>query len=241
MIKPFVEPDRSLQPKTAHTLADFFTYVFPGQTITPIPRAEALKTWNAQRTRTEPNPKAVAFDDTIVAFIYSPASGEPAAAVEIGLRFTPTSDDALIARCLAKTFNEDLARCTESPQTDELWRTLLASTFLRAISRFVRFNPQEASHWIQTMEASMTLTYEGRPAHHSVLFCPGQSICRPRDRNRIPTLSRTLALPELHECSSLPRSLPVASGGHSRTEGCLGFVVRGDRCTILYSDAPHLR
>jgi DNA integrity scanning protein DisA with diadenylate cyclase activity len=70
--------------------------------------------------------------------------------------------------CFVRLFNEDLVRCSTMEDRDA-WDALCETRFPRAIADMSPFDRRGAFDWIQAMEQSMSLTYEGRSVRHSVL------------------------------------------------------------------------
>lgn len=109
----------------------------------------------------------------LVIFLY-PDSNEnnmPVRGFIIRSRVNLLPEDIKFAESFANVFNLDISMCEDIDKTDETWRTLRLTQFLRAISRFTNFKSLSVSRWIQTMESSMFLTYEGKQVKH-VIFLP---------------------------------------------------------------------
>lgn len=171
----FPPTDRWRSDDTFESLARSFQYVFPGNAGAHLSEADAAVIWEAHRNEDGGMPKAVVIDGKIVALVYVPTREGPVGGISIPLRVPPDAHDLQFSRSLSKVFNQDLALCTKSPTSDELWTTLTRSRFVRAIARFLPFNSHPASDWIHAMEASTTLTYEGNHSHHSIIYCKNYS------------------------------------------------------------------
>lgn len=155
------------------SFASSFDYIFPGKPASIIRGPELSKVWNEYKEKDAGRPKAVWDERTraIVSFLYPGVSGTtPIAGFSVSMEALVDENDIHFARSFSKVFNEDYARCPNKLETEELWRTLRSTQFLRAIARMSGFDSVDASAWIQSMESSMTLTYEGNPVHHTVVF-----------------------------------------------------------------------
>lgn len=82
----------------------------------------------------------------------------------------PPADAIVFFDLAATVFNEDLARTTMNDQDQVVWESLLQTQMRRTIARFVSFTPQIAAGWIETMENSLALTYEGKPVRYAATF-----------------------------------------------------------------------
>ena len=119
-------------------------------------------------------PRAVwdAQSRSVVVFLYPDGSRQPYAACGVQLEAPGARDmrsDLKFVRRFAHLFNEDLARCPTVDE-DDAWHALTDTRFARAIADMSPFDSRLALGWIQAMKRSMSLTYEGRPVHHCVLF-----------------------------------------------------------------------
>ena len=155
------------------SFARSFEYIFPGKETLVLNSPQAAPIWNRHCHLDTGRPKGVWDTQTksVVAFLYaSVEKGEPKAACSIPLASSPHERDLNFARAFSKIFNEDYLRCPDKLKTQELWRALRSTQFLRAIARVSGFDSVDASSWIQTMEGSMTLRYEGKPMQHAVIF-----------------------------------------------------------------------
>lgn len=109
---------------------------------------------------------------SVVVFLYPDGVRQPYAACGVRLEAPGARDmrsDLNFVRRFAHLFNEDLARCP-TVDADDAWHALTDTRFARAIADMSPFESRLALGWIQAMKRSMSLTYEGRPVHHCVLF-----------------------------------------------------------------------
>jgi len=150
-----------------------FEYIFPGRDTVVLSLQDAGKVWERHKHLDRGRPKG-AWDfasRSFIAFLYpSSDKGPPKAACSIRFETKPNDRDVNFARAFSKVFNEDYLRCADKLKTQELWRTLRSTQFLRAIARISGFDSIDTSSWIQTMEGSMTLRYEGNAMQHAVIF-----------------------------------------------------------------------
>jgi len=162
-----------LDSNILQAFARSFEYVFPGKGTSVLSLQEAGELWSRHNHLDRGRAKGVwdSASRSFVAFLYPSADqGPPRAACSIPLEKTPNERDVNFARAFSKVFNEDYLRCADKLKTQELWRTLRSTQFLRAIARICAFDSIDASSWIQTMEGSMTLRYEGNAMQHAVIF-----------------------------------------------------------------------
>jgi DNA integrity scanning protein DisA with diadenylate cyclase activity len=135
-------------------------------------RKELLQIWNRNK---EPETKRLkaTWDletEALVIFLYPGEGKLPISGFALKPSVKLSNEDIHFARAFSKVFNLDLSLCGNINKTDEIWRALGNTQFLRAISRFAYFKTLSVSKWIQAMENSMFLTYEGRSVEHVILL-----------------------------------------------------------------------
>ncbi len=71
---------------------------------------------------------------------------------------------------LARVFNDDVRRAPSMKVDDELWTSLRQTQFRRAITKFSAFKKFGMLQWLQTLETSTRLKYEGHSFALSILM-----------------------------------------------------------------------
>ncbi len=154
------------------TFANSFDYIFPGKFVRILDKSAAEAIWKEYKSQDGGRPKAIWDRGArgIVCFLYAQVGTPPTAGLSISMDSDLDRNDLHFARSFSKVFNEDFSRCSNRLATQELWRTLRSTQFLRSIARMSGFDSVDASSWIQSMESSLTLTYEGNLMHHAIVF-----------------------------------------------------------------------
>lgn len=137
-----------------------------------LTKDDAIKILERNKDPDSRRPKGVWDKKTssLVIFLYPGEDLLPISAFVLKPSVKLSEEDLHFARSFSKVFNQDLSLCGEINKTDEIWQALRITQFLRAISRFTHFRSLSVSRWIQTMESSMFLTYEGKAVEHIILL-----------------------------------------------------------------------
>lgn len=135
-------------------------------------KEEAIKIIERNVVTDSKRPKGIWDKKTssLVIFLYPGEESLPISAFSLKPSVKLSEEDLHFARSFSKVFNQDLSLCGDTNKTDEIWSALRITQFLRAISRFTHFKSLFVSRWIQIMEHSMFLTYEGKSVEHVILL-----------------------------------------------------------------------
>jgi len=137
--------------------------VFSGASTKIITKAEATKHWNKlekKKTWVTWNPT----EKSVIGFLF-PGDGPqtPCGGVELKPVQIPKELDIDFANDLGRVFNEDVRTAPDFLGHSELWMSLRQTQFRRAIARFSPFSTLPMVRWMQIVESSTSLRYEGKP------------------------------------------------------------------------------
>lgn len=137
-----------------------------------IPPKDLMKIIERNKEERTKRPKAFWDEKTesLVVFLYSGEDGEPISGFFLKPSVNLSVEDINFAKAFSKVFNQDISLCGDVSRTDEIWRSLKNTQFLRAISRFTQFKSISVSRWIQAIENSMSITYEGKSVENIILL-----------------------------------------------------------------------
>ncbi len=162
------------QEDIINVFMDSYKYIIPHyeHKITVFSKEESIKILERNKDTESRRPKGVWDKKTssLVIFLYPGEELLPISGFSLSPSVKLSVDDLHFAISFSKVFNQDIFLCGDINKTDEIWRALRITQFLRAISRFTHFKSLSVSKWIQTMESSMFLTYEGRQVEHIILL-----------------------------------------------------------------------
>ncbi len=103
-------------------------------------------------------------EKVVVGFLFpSDGSGTPCGGVELKPVQIPQKLDLDFANSLVRVFNEDVRTAPDFLAHSELWMSLRQTQFRRAIARFSAFSTLPMVKWMQIVESSTSLRYEGKP------------------------------------------------------------------------------
>lgn len=111
-------------------------------------------------------------DNFITMLIMSDPSKLPLSIFRIRAEGASSAFDTKFAGCIAKVFNQDLSWCAKlsGEHRSQAWVRLQQTQFTRAIACFLCKNPDAIENWLRAAENSMTLTYEGKSVHPTIVF-----------------------------------------------------------------------
>jgi hypothetical protein len=119
-------------------------------------------------------PKAFWDDNSgvVAAFLFprGDVDANPIAAITTIPLTTPAAVDVQFLDRLVRVFNNDVSSAAEMEIDDELWLSLRQTQFRRAIAKFSAFSTAPMLHWLQILESSTRLRYEGEPFALSILM-----------------------------------------------------------------------
>jgi len=147
-------------------LSALLHYVFPGAETLGLENNEVLELWMASKEQQRGIPRVLWNDvkKTVVAFLFSKKEEQiPHVGVTVRPLQEPKELDLKFANCLVRVLNEDILTLNEAPYHSELWDSLRQTQFRRAIARFSAFSTVSMVRWMQIMENSTSLRYEGYP------------------------------------------------------------------------------
>ena len=100
-----------------------------------------LKIWKRNQAPDTNRLKATWDEETasLVVFLYPGEEKIPISGFSLKPSVKLSSEDIYFARAFSKVYNLDLSVCGDTNKTDEIWRALRTTQFLRAISRFTHF------------------------------------------------------------------------------------------------------
>lgn len=100
----------------------------------------------------------------IILLLYSHLDkNTPEIGFKIKLVQNPSSVDIDFGNTFFRVFNDDINILPEEHKYSELWISFRESQFRRAIAKFSAFSTVPMLKWIQTVESSTSLKYEGQP------------------------------------------------------------------------------
>lgn len=186
------------QEDIINVFMDSYKYIIPyhenkSKTLT---KEESIKILERNKDPDSKRPKGVWDKKTssLVIFLYPGEDLLPISAFLLKPSVELSEDDLHFAKSFAKVFNQDISLCGDINKTDEIWRALRITQFLRAISRFTHFKSLSVSKWIQTMESSMFLTYEGRQVEHIILLSYSFEQTQKKLKNSFVKLKKNLTI-----------------------------------------------
>lgn len=152
--------------KTLEELASSLAYVFTGTNPAPLDKDSTLKYWKGMRKQKRTSPRAIwePSDKVVVAFLFPGEEFDtPCGGVVVQPIQPPSELDVSFANCLSRVFNEDVRTAHDVLVHSELWMSLRQTQFRRAIARFSAFSTLPLVRWMQVVESSTSLRYEGKP------------------------------------------------------------------------------
>ena len=161
-------------PEVTSSMMKAYKYIIPSyeEKIKLINPKDLLKIRERNQEDRAKRPKAVWDEkmESLVVFIYPGEGQDPVAGFTIKPSIKLSLEDINFANAFSKVYNQDLALCADISRTDEIWRSLRTTQFLRAISRFTQFRSISVSRWIQAIESSISITYEGKSVENIILL-----------------------------------------------------------------------
>jgi len=154
------------QAQTSEELAGLMRSAFTGTNPRVLAEDEVAEYWKIakKKLRTEPRTLWLPKKRLIVSFLLSTAkAGTPSGGVETTPIQTPDQGDIYFAKCLTRVFNDDVRTAEDMQIHSELWTSLRQTQFRRAIARFSNFSTIPLVRWMQIIESSTSLSYEGKP------------------------------------------------------------------------------
>ncbi|MCG9628992.1 hypothetical protein L1D34_29755, partial [Vibrio mediterranei] len=104
------------------------------------------------------------YDKKVIAVIYSADdSSVIVAGISIKPYQTPETNDLDFGNYFCRVFNEDLRISPNANSHHELWQTLRQTQFRRAIAKYSAFSTTPMTRWLQVVESTTSLRYEGKP------------------------------------------------------------------------------
>ncbi len=137
-----------------------------GATVEVLDTATTRTEWTRCRTQSDAHPRVVEGEDTLLMFLYKPRVQHVAHALLVRFPSAPMYEDIQFCRSLLATFEEDV----ESARHYAPWGALTASRIPRAIAHYAHLATPKAAGWLELVESSMSLTYEGKPVRYTALF-----------------------------------------------------------------------
>jgi hypothetical protein len=155
----------------SYTLREFsglLPYVIQGKTARILNPEEASVAWG-RRVQVQGGRKVRALWDAnsqrVISFPFCDGNpdGVPYAAAEIEPFVEPAAPDIQFLDRLVRVFNDDVRHAPTMLIDDELWTSLRQTQFRRAITKYSAFKKRGMLQWLQALEMSTRLRYEGQP------------------------------------------------------------------------------
>ncbi|MDO6421543.1 diadenylate cyclase [Saccharophagus degradans] len=103
-------------------------------------------------------------NNRVLAAIYSTNDSQAIVSVlSFDLYQPPESNDLDFGNYFCRVFNEDLNTSPNAKSHHELWQTLRQTQFRRAIAKYSAFSTTPMTNWLQVVESTTSLRYEGKP------------------------------------------------------------------------------
>lgn len=238
------------QEQIIHAFINSYRYIIPHyENKTKIlTKEEAIKIVERNKDPKSRRLKGVWDKKTssLVMFLYPGEDLLPISGFALKPSVKLSEEDLHFARAFSKVFNQDLSLCGDVNKTDEIWRALRITQFLRAISRFTHFKSLSVSRWIQTMESSMFLTYEGKSVEHIILLPYSFEQTQKKLKNSYIKLKKSITIEEALLKEKWIRTVVdgrrVALLATKKSKGTInGFIslpdIKGKKTNVGY--APH--
>ena len=154
---------RTRTDETLLELGSELLAIFPGAALRSIgdkhvrPLFDRLSASSSKKLRAVWDPD----EGQVVAFVFDGADDHPCTAVALIPPREPDEYDQQVAQGYARLFNQDLALAPEVHRHAELWMTLRAYRFPRAIARAPAFHTKIYRRALSTIDAASQLRYEG--------------------------------------------------------------------------------
>lgn len=97
-------------------------------------------------------------------------AASPHAVASITTATPPHALDIQFLDRLVRVFSDDVSKAPTLLRDDELWGTLRQTAFRRAITKYSAFKTQPMLRWLDALEVSTHLRYEGQPFATSVIM-----------------------------------------------------------------------
>lgn len=148
--------------KSVNEIVSSLSYIFPVESHKKIDTS-ALSVYSDKGA----NKKHLNWDansGTLQAIFYSHVNRNiPELGIQIMVLQTPSEIDIHFGNIFCRVFNEDVNMLPDAQKYLSQWISCRQSQFRRAIATFTSFSTEPMIKWIQTVENSTSLTYEGKP------------------------------------------------------------------------------
>ena len=157
---------RCEHPTTLTELSNSLRFVFGECVVLALDREQANAHWvdcgsqnNIRRFVTWH-----ADSQSVVAFLFAPDSPKsPCAGIALKPGRKPGKTAIGFAQRFGKVFNYDIAQVPTFEQNSDVWLSLRQTQFRRAIARSTTLSTIPMVEWMQAVESSTSLRYEGEP------------------------------------------------------------------------------
>jgi hypothetical protein len=157
---------------TLQELGSSLSYVFGNASPQTLTEAETLEHWVTIARGDRPSFRLIwsAQEQAVVAFLFPGNDMTPCLGVTLRTTQPPKQLDLQFGNSLVRVFNEDVRTAQDVFTDAELWMSLRQTQFRRAIARFSAFSTLPMVRWMQIVEGSTSLRYEGKPFTFSLFM-----------------------------------------------------------------------
>jgi hypothetical protein len=168
-------PERSLDRLTLNQFSALLPQVVRGSIPTILSLEETIAAWDSGPLVTGRRKTRVSWDSEnqrLIIFLFPRGDTDsvPVAAVATHPLVAPDDLELQFLDRLVRVFNDDVRHAPSMKVDDELWSSLRQTQFRRAIMKFSAFKKFGMLEWLQTLETSTRLRYEGHAFALSILM-----------------------------------------------------------------------
>lgn len=157
--------ERAGMPSTAEALRRLLTFVFAGASSTTMSAEEAVERWRPLAGKGGRRPAHYWCEESglVRAFLFGTSKKGPVGGIELTPLVKPTEADLRVLHRVVRVFDGDLRLAYRPRKDQETWETLRQTQFRRAIAKTSSFSTMPFIRWLQLVEGSTRLRYEGNP------------------------------------------------------------------------------
>lgn len=169
---------RHKDPITYEELLDSLSSVFTVSNSEVLDAGRVAHYWKITKKSPQSKPRVswIQGENVVVSFLFAESdSNNPCGGILIEPLQAPTMRDINFANCLGRVFSTDVRTAPDMLVHAELWTSLRETQFRRSIAKHSNFSTLPLVLWLQALEHSSSLMYEGKRTSLCIFMVKRQS------------------------------------------------------------------